>query len=273
VALSTRSSGVCVRRQTGAIGALVTGVDLSTPVDDETFELLRQALLDHLAICIRGQSAMTPEAQIAFGRRWGRLEPHPYVEPIEGYPEIMRVYDPHPITVTWHADFTFAVRPPAISLLLARVIPPVGGDTLFSNGYCVYEDLSPGMRHALDGLRALHVATERAAAAGLPPEDVRNVHPVVRTHPETGRRSLFVNGNYVLHFDGWTPEESAPLLTFLYERVGRPEYVYRHRWEPGDLLIWDNRCTQHRVVADTFGCERELHRVTVAGEVPSLKDL
>ena len=156
--------------------------------------------------------------------------------PIEGHPEIMRVYDPNPITVTWHADFTYAKQPPSISLLLARVIPEYGGDTMFSNGYLAYEGLSPGLRETLDGLRAVHYATQLAIDSGMPDDEIVNSHPVVCTHPETGRRALFVNDNYTRHFDGWSIDDSQPLLDHLYAQFARFEYTWRHRWQEGDLL-------------------------------------
>jgi taurine dioxygenase len=262
------TTGMRVERQAGALGAVVTGVDLATDVDGPAFSALHDALLEHLVICIRGQEHLTPEQQIAFSARWGRLEPHPYVPPIEGYPEIIKIYDPNPVTVTWHADFTYAKRPPAISLLLARVIPPVGGDTMFSNGYLAYENLSPGLRATLDGLRAVHYATDLAIEKGLPDDEIVNSHPVARTHPETGRRALFVNGNYTRHFEGWSEEDSAPLLEHLYRQFARFEYTWRHHWRTGDLVIWDNRCAQHAVVGDTYGQERALHRTTIAGDTP-----
>ncbi len=257
-----------VARQAGALGAIVTGVDLSTDVDEATFDALHAALLEHLVICVRGQEHITPDDQVAFSKRWGRIEPHPYVPPIEGHPEIMRVYDPNPITVTWHADFTYAKQPPSVSLLLGRVIPDYGGDTMFSNGYLAYEGLSPGLRETLDGLRAVHYATQLAIDSGMPEDEIVNSHPVVCTHPETGRRALFVNGNYTRHFDGWSVDDSQPLLDHLYAQFARFEYTWRHRWQPGDLLIWDNRCVQHAVVGDTAGQERSLHRTTIAGDTP-----
>jgi taurine dioxygenase len=205
---------------------------------------------------------------LAFAARWGEIVVHPYVPSIEGYPGIMRIYDPNPVTVTWHADTTHLKAPPALTLLLARVLPPYGGDTMFSNACLAYEGLSAGLRATIDRLRAVHRGTALAAEAGLDRDAVTAVHPVVRTHPETGRRALFVNANYVSEIEGWTPEESEPLLRHLYDQIGRPEYTWRHRWQPGDLLIWDNRCTQHAVVGDTGGAERTLHRVTIAGDVP-----
>jgi taurine dioxygenase len=264
----TTVSGLRVTRQAGALGAIVEGVDLSRPVDDELFSALHKAFLDHHVICIRGQAAMTEADQLAFAARWGTISIHPYVPSIEGYPGLMRIYDPNPVTQTWHSDTTHAKKPPAITLLLARTIPPVGGDTMWSSASKVYEDLSPGLRAMLDGLHAVHQGTELAASAGLDAEAVRTIHPVIRTHPETGERALYVNDNYTKSIEGWTAEESVPLLNYLYAQVGRPEYVYRHKWQVGDLIIWDNRCTQHAVVGDTAGAERTLHRVTIEGDVP-----
>ena len=250
-------------KQAGSAGALVTGVDLRH-ADDELVARLRAELLEHLVISIRGQEAMTPDDQVAFASKWGRIVPHPYVEPIEGHPEMIRIYDPNPLTETWHTDFSYEKHPPAISFLLARVIPAYGGDTMFSSSYRAFEGLSEGMQEALRSISALHQGTELARSKGLSLDDIRAVHPVVGVHPETGRELLNVNGAYVKQFDGWTPEESRPLLEFLYAQFGRPEYTYRHRWQVGDLLIWDNRSVQHRAVGDTGGQARDLHRVTVA---------
>jgi taurine dioxygenase len=139
---------------------------------------------------------------------------------------------------------------------------------MFANQYAAYESLSDGLKATLADLKAVHYGTELAKEAGVAQERVTNAHPVVRTHPETGRKSLFVNGNYVKHFEGWTEAESAPLLQYLYAQASRPEFTWRHHWQVGDLLIWDNRCTQHCVVGDTGGAERTLHRVTIEGDVP-----
>ncbi|HEX7095935.1 MAG TPA: TauD/TfdA family dioxygenase [Acidimicrobiales bacterium] len=262
-----------VERQAGAIGALIYDVDLKAALDDDAsadalVAALRSALLEHLVICIRGQSALTPDEQLAFARRWGEVSVHPYVPSIEGHPGIMRISQATPVTTTWHADTTHVAAPPAMTMLLARVVPPAGGDTMFANQYAAFEGLSDGLKATLRTLRAVHYGTELAKDAGVAQETVTNSHPVVRTHPETGRECLFVNANYVRHFEGWTEAESAPLLQFLYAQASRPELTWRHRWQLGDLLIWDNRCTQHAVVGDIGGAERELHRITIAGDVP-----
>lgn len=257
-----------VNRLAGSIGAEVVGLDLTEPLDDDTFGTVLDAFLTHQVLCIRGQAAVTPDQQLDFARRWGEVAIHPYVPSIDGYPGIMRIYDPNPITQTWHADTTHSAAPPAITILLARTLPPAGGDTMFANVYAALESLSPGLQATLAGMRAIHQGTSLANDAGLNQEAVTSSHPVITTHPQTGRRALFVNGNYVFRFDGWTEQESAPLLAYLYSQIGRAEHTYRHRWQPGDLIMWDNRCTQHAVVGDTGGAERVLHRITIAGDVP-----
>src|SRR5690606_638174 len=154
-----------------------------------------------------------------------------YVEPIEGHPEMIRIYDPNPLTETWHTDFSYERNPPAISLLLARVIPPYGGDTMFASAYQAFDGLSDGLKDALRSLSAFHQGTELARSKGLSMEQIQAVHPIVGHHAETGRELLNVNGAYVKHIDGWTVEESRALLDLLYAQFSRPEYSYRHRWQ------------------------------------------
>jgi taurine dioxygenase len=259
---------VRVDRQAGALGAYVTGIDLSQPIDGATFEQLRAAFLEHHVLCFRDQE-LTPEQQLAFAARWGQISVHPYVAPIEGYPGIMEVYDPHPITTTWHQDTTHSKTPPRMSLLLARRVPAYGGDTMFANQHLALEGLSPAFQRVLEGLRAVHSGTELAQAEkGLSPREVTAVHPVARRHPDTGRRGLFVNADYTREIEGWSEEESRPLLQFLYATASRPEYTWRHHWRVGDLLLWDNASVQHAVVPDVGEGMRSLHRVTIEGEAP-----
>jgi len=255
--------GCTVTKQAGSAGALVTGLDLRAAPSPELVGELRSALLEHLVVCIRGQADVTPDEHVVFAGAWGEIVPHPYVPPIEGHPEMIRIYDPNPLTETWHADFTYEEDPPSVSMLLARVIPAYGGDTMFSSAYGALAGLSEGMRETLRELSAVHQGTELAMSAGLTLDDITSVHPVVAVHPETGRELLNVNGAYVKGIDGWTAEESAVLLPFLYAQFARPELSYRHHWEVGDLLVWDNRAVQHRAVGDTGGQTRDLHRITV----------
>ncbi|WP_420638150.1 TauD/TfdA dioxygenase family protein [Candidatus Poriferisocius sp.] len=253
-----------IRPLAGALGAEVLGLDLTGDLDGAAFAAVRGALHDRGVICIRDQAAMSPEDQLGFAARWGEISIHPYVPSIEGYPGIMKIYDPNPITQTWHSDSTHMQRPHAYTLLLARVLPSVGGDTMFASATKAFESLTPGFQAMLRGLSAVHEGTDLAASAGLDHDAVVAVHPVVRAHPDTGAEALFVNDNYVTRIDGWTPEESRPLLEYLYGVIGRYENTYRHRWRDGDLVIWDNRSTQHAVVGDVSGEERVLHRVTIA---------
>ncbi len=220
-------------------------------------------------ICIKGQAHATPDDQVAFTGRWGRIEPHPYVPPIEGHPEIIEIYDPNPITVTWHSDFTYAKQPPSVSLLLGRIIPPVGGDTMFSNGYLAYEGLSDGLRdHRRPPARgALRDAArdrqrharrrDRQRAPGAPARTPRPADG--RCSSTTTTRSTSTAGR---------SRTASRCSTCLYAQFDKPEHTFRHRWEEGDLLIWDNRCAQHSVVGDTDGARRSLHRTTVSGDIP-----
>ncbi|HXQ45049.1 MAG TPA: TauD/TfdA family dioxygenase, partial [Caulobacteraceae bacterium] len=254
---------VQVNRDAGALGAVITGVDLSKPLDEDTWRVIKRASTDHLVVCVRGQSHISPEDQIAFAEQWGEIWTHPYVPSMDGYPPIMRVATMNSITQTWHQDSTYAPEPPVFTMLMARTIPPYGGDTMFANAYLAYDNLSKGLKATLEGLSAVHVGTPAAAQAGLTIDDVTRVHPVVRVHPVTGRKSALLNSNYVRRFEGWTEAESAPLLSYLFNVIGRFEYTYRHRWMPGDIIIWDNRCTSHAVIGDTGGAERIMHRITI----------
>ncbi len=256
-----------VARQAGALGAYITGIDLDAGVDDATFEKLGDAFLEHHVICFRGQT-LSPAQHLEFSARWGDIFVHPYVESIEGHPGIMEVGDPHPITVTWHSDSTHAKAPPRMSLLFARELPAFGGDTMFASQHAAFDALSPALANLLEGLRAVHKGTELAAQGGLTRQEVSSTHPVVRRHPVNGRKALYVNADYTKHFEGMTEEESAPLLAYLYAHACRPAFTWRHHWELGDLLIWDNASVQHAVVPDVASGERLLHRVTVEGDVP-----
>jgi taurine dioxygenase len=267
----------------GALGAEIAGVDLARELDPGTLAEIRRAWLEHLVVFFRGQ-ALSGDQYLAFARRIGAIDRYPFVPGIEGRPEIIAVTKlPHE-TVNfggiWHSDTTYLEEPPMATLLLAREIPPYGGDTLFANMYKAYEALSPGLQKWLDALRAVNSSAladvsktreDRIRDANAGDDAARvyeAVHPVARTHPETGRKALFVNVAHTARFDGMTEEESRPLLQFLFEHQVRPELTCRFRWEVGSLALWDNRCAQHNPVNDYHGWKRVMHRITLKGDRP-----
>jgi taurine dioxygenase len=270
----------------GGLGAEISGADL-TRLDDDAFAQIRRAFTDRLVLFFRDQS-IDPEQQVALTRRFGPVLRVPYVAHLPQHPDVIAVLkeaDERQISTfgnAWHSDFSFLEEPPAGSLLYAREVPAYGGDTLWSNMYTAYETLSDGMRRLLDGLKAVHTGKPYGKEGGVgirgsrsiqitrgdPAADRETAHPVVRTHPQSGRKALFVNAIYTARFEGMTEAESRPLLDFLFEHATRPEFTCRFRWSPGALAIWDNRCTLHYAVNDYDGNRRLLHRTTFAGERP-----
>jgi len=269
-----------VRPIAGALGAEIEGVDAARPLGDEIIAEIRRAFLDHLVIFLRSQS-LTPQAQLAFARRFGKPMEYPQLKGLPECPLITPVVKLEHERVNfggiWHSDTTYLARPPMASMLYAVEIPPYGGDTLFANQYLAYESLSDGYRKMLDGLvgvssslkaDASRTREDRLRAAGVEHKVLVAEHPVVRTHPETGRKALYVNVGHTTHFKGLTEDESRPLLDYLFQHQVLPEFTCRLRWERGSLAFWDNRCTQHNPVNDYHGFRRVMHRVTLAGDAP-----
>jgi taurine dioxygenase len=265
----------------GALGAEITGVDLATDLVDDTVAEIRRAWLEHLVVFFRDQ-VLAPEEFLAFARRIGEPVEYPFVKGIDGFPEIIAVTKlPHE-TVNfggiWHSDTVYLDRPPMGTMLVAREVPPYGGDTMFANMYAAYEALSPGMQRVLDDLRAVHTSSladvsktreDRIRDSGDGAErEYVSEHPVVRTHPETGRKALYVNVAHTLRFADMTDDESRPLLRYLFEHSVRPEFTCRFQWRVGSLALWDNRCAMHNPINDYHGSTRRMHRITLAGEEP-----
>lgn len=273
---------ISVRRVAGALGAEVVGVDLARPLSAQTCATLRAAWLEHQVLFFRDQP-LTPAQFMAFARAFGTPVEYPFVQGIEGYPEIIEVKKLEHETANfggiWHTDTAYLERPPMASMLLAREIPPQGGDTLFASMSAAHDALSVGMRRMLEGLYAVN-ASAKADVTRTREDRIRSdgrsdakkayvaEHPVVRTHPETGRKALYVNVAHTVRFVGMTEEESAPLLRFLFEHQVRPEFTCRFVWQPGSIAFWDNRCTQHNPVNDYHGFRRVMHRITLEGERP-----
>ena len=276
-----------IRPLSGALGAELLGVDLGAGLDDATFAEVRRAFLDFGVVFFRDQK-LGAEAQLAFARRFGEPEVHPIVNGTDEHPEVVRVWKPAgqsaSFGVGWHTDNSFFERPSLGSVLYGITIPPYGGDTLYASMERAYDALSPLMQERLHGLRAVHSAsraydprtTGEAKYRGEAPisyrlsdaiyEEVE--HPVIRTHPETGRRSIYVNPMFTQRIVGMTERESAALLGFLYGHGARPDFSCRFRWAPGSVAFWDNRCVWHYAMDDYQDFERLMQRVTIAGDRP-----
>jgi len=266
-----------------ALGASIEGVDLAAPLSDESFGVIRQAFLEHGVIFFRDQH-LTPEQHIAFARRWAPIDINRFFKPVPGHPEIAEVRkEPGQSTNiggSWHTDHSYDASPAMGSILLAREVPPQGGDTLFANMGMAYDALSAGMKRTLEGLKAVHStahifgASGAYARAGDVADRIGNpqaamqeaVHPVVIRHPQTGRKTLYVNSAFTVRFDGWTASESEGLLHTLYQHAGRPEFSCRFAWREGSIAFWDNRATWHYALNDYAGQRRLMHRITVQGE-------
>lgn len=259
------------------VGAEIGGVSLSEPIDDETFAELRRALLEYKVIFFREQN-ITPEQHVAFARRFGELEVHPFVPHRDGHPEVMVLKKNANIggyENVWHSDVTWRLAPSLGSVLLAREVPAVGGDTLFSDMYSAYDGLDDELRASLEGLRAVHDFTrtfgiflDKDELAKKQREFPPAEHPVVRTHPETGRKGLYVNAAFTSHIVGMERAESDRLLELLYRQAAVPEYQCRFRWRPCSIAFWDNRAVQHYASSDYYPQRRLMERVTIVGDTP-----
>ncbi len=266
----------------GSLGATVLDIDLAGALTDDVVNQIRQVWLDNGVIFFRDQ-ALDPARFIALARRFGQPVEYPFVRGLEGFPEITPVVKLEHERVNfggvWHSDTSYLERPPMATMLIAREVPPRGGDTLFADMAAAYEALSPGLKATLDGLRAVN--SSRKADASRTREDrqkergaVTNAdvleaqHPVVRTHPETGRKSLYVNIGHTQRIVGWTVEESQGLLDYLFRHQISPEFTCRFHWHPGSIALWDNRSVQHYPLNDYHGHRRVMHRITLAGDTP-----
>ena len=264
----------------GSLGAEIRGVNLSAPLSDEVVGEIRQAFLDHLVIFFREQK-LTPQEQLAFARRFGEPMEYPQLKGLPEAPMVTPVVKLENERVNfggvWHSDTTYLTQPPMASMLYALEIPPYGGDTIFANQYAAYETLSDGLRKTLDTLIGVNTSTkadasktreERLKSAGVEMKVLSGEHPVVRTHPETGRKLLYVNYSYTMGFEGMTETESRPLLDFLLEHGHRPEFTCRFRWTKGAVAFWDNRCVKHLAINDAGPFRRYMRRVQIAGDRP-----
>lgn len=266
------------RRLSGALGVEIQNVDLSRPLDEATFAEVRDHFHENVMMVFRGQK-LQPDHLVRFMERFGAVEPHPLGSRrgLDAHPQVMVLENLKgklgPRNDIWHSDISYGEIPPLGSALYALTVTEGRANTMFCNMYAAYEELSEGLRKTLDGLKAVHTAEplvrevpSRLAVKVAPPGVI---HPAVRTHPATKRKALYVNPWYTSHFVGWTAEESRPLLEYLAAFATRPENCYRHSWQVGDFLMWDNRCAMHYGVRDYDDTmPRVLWRVTAAGDKP-----
>jgi taurine dioxygenase len=282
-----------VEKLTAAIGAEVLGLDLSRPLSEAERRELKAAWLEHLVLLVRGQTGLTPQRHVEFARVFAPIDDRNFVSKYShpDHREIVvltnEMEDGKPsetrdIGWQWHADLTYTLRPSCGAVLHATAVPDVGGDTMFANMHLAFERLSPAFRKMIDGLECVHDFTNgawyRKRHEAAPQAEVRKtdpvIQPMVRRHPETGRKSLYIGETAVSHVHGMTREESGPLLDFLHAHATQHDFLMRHRWRPGDLLVWDNRCTLHKVIHDhdsvvepgSPGKVRRMHRITLEGE-------
>ena len=273
-----------------SMGAEITEIDLAqhfdrsgNRFDSAVMADIKAVWLERQLIVIRQQS-ITPEQQLRFSEALGEPDVYPFLRGLDGFPTITEVLKKETETLNfggvWHSDTTYQSCPPMATVLHAKELPPNGGDTLFSNQYAAYEQLSEGLKRTISRLRGVNIAGKkqvsatrservREAGSGVNAEQMIGIHPVVRTHPETGRESLFVNPAHTVSFDGWTEQESAGLLAFLFAHQIAPEFQCRLSWQVGDIAIWDNRCTLHYPLNDYHGYRRLLHRITLRGDQPA----
>ena len=272
----------------GALGAEIRGVDLTKPITKEIFADIHQAWLDHQVICFRNQD-ITPEQHIRFAKKVGGIHIHPFMTPMKDYPEILEVIklenDDRNFGNLWHTDQSFMPSPAKGTMLFARDVPPYGGDTQYSNMYLAYEALSSGMKELIADLKVENTGNKNKTRGGqdkmdrykghssLKPREApkglktTNFHPLVRTHPETGRKSLYIS-SHTQGFKDFAFEEALPLINFLRKHIQKPEFTCRLRWEKGTLALWDNRCVMHYAFNDYHGFRRVMHRITIKGDKP-----
>ena len=265
-----------------SIGTIIHNLDVSQPMTNEILKKLRSIWLERQVIIIREQR-LTSEQYLGFAKQLGTPDLYPFLKGLESFPEITPILKKETEIANfggvWHSDTTYQPCPPMATMLYALELPPIGGDTLFANQVQAYESLSDGLKDTLASLnivcrsdKAVAMATraDRIAERGRDTNknNMVGIHPVIRTHPETGKKALYVNQAHSCHFEGWSIAESEGLLEFLYAHQIKEEFQCRHVWKKGDLAIWDNRCTLHYPVNDYHGHRRLLHRITLKGDIP-----
>lgn len=266
-----------------ALGAEISGVDIAAGVDDKQLAEIKRAFSDYAVIFFRDQD-ITPDQHIEFAERWGKINVNRFFQAVETHPQIAEVRkevdQKANIGSTWHTDHSYDQIPAMGSILYAREVPEVGGDTLFSSMYAAYDSLSDGLKQTLEHMRSIHSSRHAFGDTAYLDTDMDDlggrlgntanatqdaIHPVIIRHPLSGLPALYVNGDFTVDFEGWTKEESQPLLDYLYAQARQNEFTCRFKWRKGSMAIWDNRATHHCALNDYHGQFRLMHRITIEG--------
>ena len=277
--MTITSSGIKIQKYSPNLGAIITGVDLSKEINEDQFKDIHKAFLDNQVLFFQNQNEILPEAHLKLGKLFGELHVHPAAPSMSGYPEIFEIHAHKNSKVAngefWHSDVSCDIEPPLGTMLQLHILPETGGDTMFSDMYSAYNELSDKYKSLLDGLIAIHESEHlysgRYEDRGVNRDNIKTPvanHPLIRTHPVTGKKAIYVNRTFTTGIKGMNKDESSSILEFLFNHCEHVNFQIRYRWNKNDMAFWDNRCTMHRAIWDYWPNERKGRRVTIKGDKP-----
>ena len=277
--MTITSSGIKIQKYSPNLGAIITGVDLSKEINEYQFKDIHKAFLDNQVLFFQNQNEITPEIHLKLGKLFGELHVHPAAPSMPGYPEIFEIHAHKNSKVAngefWHSDVSCDIEPPLGTMLQLHILPETGGDTMFSDMYSAYNELSDKYKSLLNGLVAIHESEHlysgRYEDRGVNRDNIKTPvanHPLIRTHPITGKKAIYVNRTFTTGIEGMNKNESSSILEFLFEHCEHVNFQIRYRWNKNDMAFWDNRCTMHRAIWDYWPNERKGRRVTIKGDKP-----
>ena len=277
--MTITSSGIKIQKYSPNLGAVITGVDLSKEINEDQFKDIHKAFLDNQVLFFQNQNEILPEIHLKLGKLFGELHVHPAAPSMPGYPEIFEIHAHKNSKVAngefWHSDVSCDIEPPLGTMLQLHILPETGGDTMFSDMYSAYNELSDKYKSLLDGLIAIHESEHlysgRYEDRGVNKDNIKTPvanHPLIRTHPITGKKAIYVNRTFTTGIEGMNKNESSSILEFLFEHCEHVNFQIRYRWNKNDMAFWDNRCTMHRAIWDYWPNERKGRRVTIKGDKP-----
>ena len=277
--MTITSSGIKIQKYSPNLGAIITGVDLSKEINEDQFKDIHKAFLDNQVLFFQNQNEISPEIHLKLGKLFGELHVHPAAPSMPGYPEIFEIHAHKNSKVAngefWHSDVSCDIEPPLGTMLQLHILPETGGDTMFSDMYSAYNELSDKYKSLLNGLVAIHESEHlysgRYEDRGVNRDNIKTPvanHPLIRTHPITGKKAIYVNRTFTTGIEGMNKNESSSILEFLFEHCEHVNFQIRYRWNKNDMAFWDNRCTMHRAIWDYWPNERKGRRVTIKGDKP-----